>query len=72
MKRAFFINSFNLNCDNYTTKRINMQEEFRIFFATGIVTGDWVSDIRYQTRQAREAGHPLIVDAISARMRNEE
>ena len=40
-KRAFFVNSFELNCDNYTTKRINMQEEFRIFFVTGIVTGDW-------------------------------
>ena len=35
------------------------------------MTGDWVSDIRYQTRQAREAGRPLIVDASSARIRNE-
>ena len=41
VKRAFFVNSFTSNCDNYTTKRINMQEEFRIFFVTGIVTGDW-------------------------------
>ena len=41
VKRAFFVNSFILNCDNYTAKRINMQEEFRIFFVTGIVTGDW-------------------------------
>ena len=41
VKRAFFVNIFKSNCDDYTTKRINMQEEFRIFFATGIVTGDW-------------------------------
>ena len=41
VKQAFFVNGFELNCDNYTTKKINMQEQFRIFFVTGIVTGDW-------------------------------
>ena len=37
------MNSFKLNCDNYTTKRINMQEEFRIFFGTGLGDGSgWI------------------------------
>lgn len=43
VKRAFFVNSFKLNCDNYTTKRINMQEEFRIFFGTDLGAGSgWI------------------------------
>ena len=39
VKQAFFVNGFELNCDNYTTKRINMQEEFRIFFGTDLGAG---------------------------------